>query len=167
MIDLQQTLSDHAKWLAGSAEGQRASLTNADLTNADLSFAVLRGANLTGANLTGANLRGAALTNAVLTGAELPDGVPLVTNIDAAILSAISEDASGLKMDRWHCGTTHCRAGWAVILAGDAGVALERQIGTAAAGALIYAASRPDKPVPNFYASNADALADLRESAAS
>ena len=132
MIDLQQTLSDHAKWLANSAEGQRTVLTRADLR-----------------------------------GAKLPDGVPVVPAIDAAILTAIGANASGLKMDNWHCGTTHCRAGWAVVLTGDVGVALERKIGTAAAGALIYAASRPDKQVPNFYASNADALADLRECAAS
>ena len=162
MIDLQQTLSDHAKWLANSAEGQRAVLR----------FAVLTGTDLTGADLTGANLTNADLMNAVLTGAVLRDAkflnnTPVVPSIDAAILTAIGADASGLNMDSWHCGTTHCRAGWAVILAGDAGVALERQIGTAAAGALIYAASRPDKPVPDFYASTADALEDLRECAAS
>ena len=31
--------------------------------------------------------------------------------------------------------------------------------------ALIYAASRPDQKVPNFYASNDEALADLRRGA--
>ena len=39
-------------------------------------------------------------------------------------------------------------------------------MGSAAAGALIYAVSRPGVPVPNFYASNDDALADMRACAA-
>ena len=69
-------------------------------------------------------------------------------------------------MSGWHlCGTTHCRAGWAIHLAGAAGYALEDRIGSSAAGALIYAASRPELPVPDFFASDEDALADLREHA--
>ena len=47
-----------------------------------------------------------------------------------------------LKMDVWHsesggCGTSHCIAGWAVHLEGDAGYALEREVGPAAAGILL------------------------------
>jgi hypothetical protein len=65
-------------------------------------------------------------------------------------------------MGSWHgdCGTTHCRAGWAIHLAGDAGYALEKQMGAPAAGALIYHASAGY--VPDFYATNDDALADMR-----
>lgn len=70
-------------------------------------------------------------------------------------------------MDDWHkCGTTHCVAGWAIMLAGEQGAALERAIGPDAAGALIFAKSNPDLPVPNFYASNEDAMDQLRERAA-
>jgi hypothetical protein len=38
---------------------------------------------------------------------------------------------------------------------------LEKLVGPKAAGALIYAASTGD-PVPDFYASNVEALADIR-----
>ena len=70
-------------------------------------------------------------------------------------------------MSTWHaCETTHCRAGWAVVLAGPSGKLLEDLYGTSAAAALIYAKSRPDKPVPNWHASNDDAMSDLRACAA-
>ena len=147
-----------------------ANLYHANLAHANLAHASLAHANLYHANLAHANLEGAILDGVIFTGASLnratlPAGVPIVLNIDAAILAAIGEDASGLDMKDWHCGTTHCRAGWPVKLAGEAGAKLERRFGTGAAGALIYAASRPGMPVPNFFASNADALADLRKCA--
>ena len=188
---LAHTLAEHGKWLRGDggahadltganlsgANLRHAILRGADLTGADLTNAVLTGANLTGATLTGATLTGAVLrgadlryailTNADLRGANLPVGVPVILDIDAAILAAIEAPGNALDMSTWHtCGTTHCRAGWAITLAGKAGAELERKFRSAAAGALIYAASRPNKPVPNFYASNADALADLRAGAA-
>jgi hypothetical protein len=173
----------------------RAVLTRADLTDADLTRAVLTDANLTGAVLTDADLTGAdltravltraVLTRAVLTDANLTDAVltgaeiPVIPNIDAAILASIEANEAtgknGLRMGGWHaarcdetnwCETTHCRAGYAICLAGAAGFALERKVGSAAAGALIYAASRPDKPVPDFYASDEDAMADIRACAA-
>lgn len=69
-------------------------------------------------------------------------------------------------MSMWHtCQTTHCRAGWAITLAGDAGRVLEWAIGASAAGALIYARSYPELPVPNFHASNTDAMADIESRA--
>ena len=147
-----------------------ANLYHANLAHANLAHASLAHANLYHANLAHANLEGAILDGVIFTGASLnratlPDGVPVIGDIDAAILAAIGEDASGLDMKDWHCGTTHCRAGWAVTLAGEAGEALEKRFDTGAAGALIYAASRPGMPVPNFFATNADALADLRKCA--
>lgn len=87
-----------------------------------------------------------------------------IPDIDRAILAAAERD--GLNMSRWHCGTTHCRAGWAVHLAGKAGYALEDRLGPAAAGALIYEASRPGVPRPDFYCDRETALADLRKCAA-
>lgn len=81
------------------------------------------------------------------------------------LLAAI-ENGGTLEMGEWHtCETTHCRAGWAIHLAGDAGRALETRIGPSAAGALIYAASG-SHPVPYWHAANAEAMADLRERAA-
>ena len=146
-----------------------ADLTGADLTGADLTGADLTGADLTDAVLTGAVLTGAVLTGAVLTGAVLTGAVgvtaPIIPNIDDTILSAIESPNHSLEMRSWHtCETTHCRAGWAIHLAGEAGKMLEERIGSAAAGALIYHASAGY--VPNFYAGNADALEDIRTHAA-
>ncbi len=71
-----------------------------------------------------------------------------------------------LNMRTWHlCETTHCRAGWAIALAGKDGADLESKVGPAVAGALIYAVSTGRK-VPNFYATNEEALADIRACAA-
>ena len=68
-------------------------------------------------------------------------------------------------MSDWHtCETTHCRAGWAIHLAGAAGYALEQKLGSAElAGRAIYLASTGR--APSFYASDEDALEDLRRCA--
>ncbi|CAB4218921.1 Pentapeptide repeat, partial [uncultured Caudovirales phage] len=117
----------------------------------------------------GADLRGAVLSEANLSGADLSGalkGVPVVPHIDAAILRAIG-DGGHLDMGDWHkCETTHCRAGWAITLAGEGGAALEFAMGPAAAGSLIYAASRPGQKIPNFYASTDAALEDIKAGAA-
>jgi hypothetical protein len=162
------------------ADQRRAVLSGADLSGADLSGADLSGAVLSDADLRGADLRGADLSGAVLNGADLSDAdlsgadIPVVPHIDAAILASIEANKAtgknGLEMGRWHgggcdetnwCNTTHCRAGYAICLAGKDGFALEAKVGSAAAGALIYAKSRPNKPVPDFYCDNENAMADI------
>ena len=96
-------------------------------------------------------LTDAVLTGAMLTGISVGCPIPVVDQIDASILAAI-QSGGALDMTRWHtCETTHCQAGWAIVLAGDAGRELERRYGSGVAGALIYAASRPGQPVPNFF----------------
>ena len=152
--DLRETDLRGAK-LSGT-DLRNADLRNADLRNADLRSAAMFMADLRDADLSGADLRGAT---------DLP-AAPVIPNIDAAILAEIV--AGGvIDMDNWHtCETTHCRAGWAIYLADEAGAALERRYGTNVAGALIYAASRPNNRVPNWFASAEEALADLRASAA-
>jgi hypothetical protein len=98
---------------------------------------------------------------------EAPAGappVPVIANIHQKIYEAAT--SGGFDMGGWHtktaCGTTHCRAGWAVHLAGDAGYALERFHGAGLAAQLIYKASgSPISPV-RFYDSNEDALADMK-----
>ena len=88
----------------------------------------------------------------------------VVEHLDAKILEAISAGAS-LDMSTWHtCETTHCRAGFAVHLAGAAGYELEKQLGSQRAGAAIYRASTGR--VPHFFANNEAALLDIRECAA-
>ena len=109
------------------------------------------------ADLTGADLAGANITGAI----GLPDA-PTVPDLDRKILEA-SEDGARLEMGSWHCGTTHCRAGWAIALAGAEGAELEKTLGASAAGALIY--FRSTGRVPDFFASNADALNDIRKCA--
>jgi hypothetical protein len=113
---------------------------------------------------------------------ELDDNdVPAVEKLNSKILAAI--DAGGvLEMEFWHgrehyetcvaaawkpvraCGTTHCVAGWAVMLAGEAGHALEARVGSEAAGMLIFAKSTGY--VPDFSDVDEDALEALRERAA-
>jgi hypothetical protein len=108
--------------------------------------------------------------------------VPTVDHLDARILRGVETRALVLDMQRWHgehafgdqltgdespemCGTTHCRAGSAIHLAGAAGYALEKRLGSAEeAGRAIYLASTGR--VPHFYASNIAALADIRRCAA-
>ena len=66
-------------------------------------------------------------------------------------------------METWHtCETTHCRAGWVVTLAGDAGKALEDLHNTELAAMLIYEASGYKINPARFYDSNDDALADMK-----
>ena len=139
--ELKSTLELHVKWLRCEVGGTRA---------------VLRGADLRGA---------------VLTDAEGNDTIAMfaVPSLHRKMLAAIESEGCKLDMAAWHqCETTHCRAGWAVQLAGPAGKALEWAIGPSAAGALIHLASCPalEGKVPDFYASNEDALADIKRLAA-
>jgi hypothetical protein len=165
-------------------------LADANLADANLAGAYLADAYLADADLAGAYLAGADLAD--LAGAlNLPpnDGrlteklpvaeryarrraafrernpqVPVIDALDVKILQAL-QSGGALKMDAWHtCETTHCRAGWAVYLAGSAGNELEKKYGSQRAGYMIYMASTGR--VPYFFASNETALADIREQAA-
>jgi hypothetical protein len=85
------------------------------------------------------------------------------------MFAAVSQKGA-LDMGRWHkCEKTHCRAGWAVALAGDAGFALERFYGgegsgTTLAAMMIYDASDPDFKINpgRFFDENDAALADMK-----
>ena len=143
-----------------------ANLKGANLEGAYLKGAYLKWAYLEGANLKGAYLKGANLEGAYLKGANLQGEIPKIENIHQTVyVAACQKDA--LDMSDWHsCGTTHCRAGWVVTLAGEEGKKLEDKIGTPAAAALIYWASDEKlKQLPDFYCGNADALADMKNMA--
>jgi len=129
-------------------DGVRPPLCFADLSSADLSSANLSSADLRSANLSFANHT---------------FHIPVIPEIHRTILKAASAPGA-LEMATWHtCETTHCRAGWACHLAGEAGKVLESIMGTNVAAALIYAASDPKLDrVPNWMASNEDAMADMR-----
>jgi hypothetical protein len=70
-------------------------------------------------------------------------------------------------MDSWHtCDTTHCRAGWIVVLAGDEGKKLEEETSTQFAAMQIYKASSPIKVSPvRFFESDEIAMADIKRCA--
>lgn len=120
--------------------------------------------NLCNADLRGANLYNADLNEANPSGTNLGD-IPVVPRLESRIWEMVRRDKKALRMSAWHtCETTHCRAGWAIHLAGAAGAELERRLGPAAAGALIY--HRSCGYVPNFYTSDEEALADIQRRAA-
>ena len=165
-------------------------LRGAYLRGADLRGADLRGADLSDAYLSGADLSGAigytGMTPAPETDDErkareaarmarfrerFPD-VPVLPQIDAQILARLEAKPDALDMAHWHgdadagpaCETTHCRAGWAVHLAGEKGYALEKKFDAAYAGRMIYLVSAGY--VPEFYTDNETALEDIKKRAA-
>ncbi len=89
--------------------------------------------------------------------------VPRIDKIHQAVFAAASMPKA-LDMSTWHtCGTTHCRAGWVVKLAGEAGAALEKFHNTELAAALIYRESSPLKvSAARFYDGNEEAMADMK-----
>ena len=89
---------------------------------------------------------------------------PVIPNIHQAVYDAASQP-NCFDMGAWHCGTTHCRAGWVVTLAGEAGKALEEATSTPFAAMQIYRASDPTWRMSDFFASNEDALADMKHMA--
>ncbi len=161
-----------------------ANLEGADLEGADLEGADLEGADLKGADLEGANLESADLESAYLESADLryadlinadlkgakglPDA-PVVENLFTAIKSSLDAKDFTLEMKSYHgkCGSTHCVCGSAIHLAGQSGYELQKRYGPSVAGALIINASCPylNGKVPNFEASNEDALKFINECA--
>ena len=170
-----------------------ANLADAYLADADLADAYLADADLADAYLAPADLARARRAPASLADHKDPEtpyarnvtasastheerakkfrerypNVPVVENLDSKILEAISSGGGTLDMGNWHsCETTHCRAGWAIHLAGAAGYKLESDMGDdpQRAGRAIYRASTGR--VPHFFATNEQALADIKRCAA-
>ncbi len=95
--------------------------------------------------------------------------IPTIPNIHQAVLAAVTATPDAFDMSDWHtCETTHCRGGWVVELAGQAGKALEAFHNTELAAYLIYKASSPSIPVPftRFYENNETAMEDIKRCAA-
>ena len=89
--------------------------------------------------------------------------MPKIEDIHANVFAAVSQP-DALDMGSWHtCSTTHCRAGWVVHLAGEAGYALERFHNTALAAQLIYRESGYEISPARFYESNEVAMEDMRK----
>jgi hypothetical protein len=92
--------------------------------------------------------------------------IPVIENIHQKVYEAASQPDC-LKMNDVHtCETTHCRAGWAVHLAGEPGYKLENHTSWEFAAMQIYKASSPIKVSPTrFYESNSAALEDMKRCA--
>ena len=98
------------------------------------------------------------------TGVKPSADIPRIENIHAKVYEAVTATPTALEMSTWHtCGTTHCRGGWVVTLAGDAGGALEMFHGTLLAAQLIYRESGYPINPSRFSDSNEDALEDMRK----
>ena len=96
-----------------------------------------------------------------------PPPVPTIENIHQRIYDAASSPKS-LDMTSWHtCEKTHCRAGWVITLAGEAGKALEKFYDTPLAAMKIYDASSslPKISPVKFFDDNEAALADMKRMA--
>jgi len=107
---------------------------------------------------------------------ELGD-IPVLSRIDAVILQEIlrttdgvgihynsQSDLSGHEANKQqYPESRNTRATWAVQLCGEAGLKLAELVGTECAGALIYAANRPDRQLPDFDENMSSMLADLKD----
>lgn len=103
--------------------------------------------------------------------------VPVIENIHQRVFAAITAEGCALEMSDWHkdksvdeegayCGTTHCRAGWVVALAGKAGKKLEEHTSTEFAAMQIYHESSPIRVSPvRFYENNETAYDDIKRCA--
>ena len=178
--ELKTILENHRKWQRGEEGGSCANLADADLSRAYLSGAYLYGAYLSGVRNSSVDLVAREDPDRPYV-RRLPDvtelakraaayrianpTVPIVEQLDKKILQAITSGGGKLEMGSWHsCETTHCRAGWAIHLAGEAGKALEDEYGSQRAGWMIYRASTGR--VPHFFATNERALEDIKQCAA-
>lgn len=93
-----------------------------------------------------------------------PLKIPVVADLHSKIYEAASQPGA-LNMTNWHtCHATHCRAGWAVALAGKDGADLEDALGTVVAAMKIYDASCPDYEINpcRFFDDNQRALMDMK-----
>jgi len=88
--------------------------------------------------------------------------IPVIENIHQKVLEAVSQDGA-LNMSDWHtCETTHCRAGWVEVLAGEKGKELAKKTSTLFAAMQIYkASSHIEVPPTRFFDNNVDAMKDI------
>ncbi len=96
---------------------------------------------------------------------EIRNTIPVVADLHKRIYEAASAPGA-LEMGEWHtCDKTHCRAGWTVTLAGEAGRKLESFFNTELTAMMIYDASCPGFKIhpARFFDDNDVALADMKK----
>lgn len=100
------------------------------------------------------------------SGIQINFAIPEIINIHTTVLNAAS-NCEALDMGDWHtCDTTHCRAGWVVVLAGEKGLKLEKQTSTLFAAMQIYKKSSEIKVFTRrFFESNEEAMVDMKRCA--
>lgn len=148
------------------------SLRGSSFVAADLQQARFVRVDLRDTDFTGAHIRSAILSEADLTGAIGLPPVPRIEHLDAKIVERLGIEGDwALDMTSWHdnCGTTHCRGGWAIVIAMEEYPALaldraERTLGSSVLAALLYHAATGR--VPDFHATEHEAMEDMREAAA-
>ncbi len=165
--ELAGVLEAHGKWRRGEDGGSRANLADAYLARANLADARLIPEGIEKKDPPEPYVRGRNIDyepHAQKYRERHPD-VPVVEGLDGKILNAVTAGGGKLDMGGWHtCQTTHCRAGWAIHLAGEAGYKLEAEVGPQRAGTMIYRASTGR--VPHFFATTERALEDIKACAA-
>jgi hypothetical protein len=167
--ELKTILDAHGQWRRGEEGGIRADLAGANLAGANLAGAIglpphLQVAPADAATATREPWRRRSPEEIAQRYRRSHPDVPVISDLDTKMADVCSRP-DALDMARWHtCKTTHCRAGWAITLAGEAGKKLEEEHGSRRAGAMIYRASTGR--APHFFASNEAALRDIQECAA-
>lgn len=113
---------------------------------------------------------------------DIWERVPFIPDIDAQVLKRIEADPEHFGMFEFHfkhneegrpvrldaanpevadCGTTHCIAGWATVIAGKTALELEYHYGCDSVAAVIFAKATGSCPL--FRNSNEAALKEMRE----
>jgi len=83
-----------------------------------------------------------------------------MTDIDARILSDVDSGKFNLDMSDYHCGTSYCMAGFADLYAKKLSADMSGYLGYYLTGALIF--KKSTGRIPNFFASDKAAMADMR-----
>jgi hypothetical protein len=100
-----------------------ANLSGANLSGADLTEASLLEANLSNANLSGANLERTNLKLANLSGANLEKASINLPARNPELIKEIARivlvEHADFSMGDWHCGSSHCIAGWCSVLSNE------------------------------------------------
>ena len=75
-----------------------------------------------------------------------------------------TSEPKALNMKEWHtCSTTHCWAGWIIVLSGEEGRTLEKETHTSFAAMQIARKSSPIKIKPGmFYDTNTEAINNIK-----
>lgn len=134
-------------------------LQGANFSECDLRNARFANADLAHANFTRANIEGVDFSGAYFHDTNFRDVVGLDVPVVEHLVDRIYREAKSghLDMSIWHsCKTTHCMAGWAILLAEEKGTALESKLGSEVAGSLIFHASIGE--IPTFYCTNQEAI---------